>query len=109
MVRKKQYKVNGIAMVKTPDSSHLYSRRKEDNMVIRKRIVLFTLGLFLAALPVAAQTGQITLLHVSDSHSHLDAWGPKDGNLDGTLGGIAKAAFLVAGERVADPAALFVH
>ncbi|HSA94736.1 MAG TPA: 5'-nucleotidase C-terminal domain-containing protein [Acidobacteriota bacterium] len=78
-------------------------------MTIRKRIVLFSLGLFLAALPLAAQTGQITLLHVSDSHSHLDAWGPKDGNLDATLGGIAKAAFLVAAERTADPNALFVH
>jgi 5'-nucleotidase len=79
-------------------------------MVIRRRIVLVILGLFLATgLPLAAQTGQITLLHVSDTHSHLAAWGPKDGNLDGTLGGIAKAAFLVAAEKAADPNALFVH
>ncbi len=61
------------------------------------------------ASPLAAQTGRITLLHVSDTHSHLAAWGPKDGSLDGTLGGIAKAASLVAAERAADPNALFVH
>lgn len=66
-------------------------------------------GLGLAAVPLAAQTAQITLLHVNDTHSHLDAWGPKDGNLDGTLGGIAKAAAIVAAERALDPYALFVH
>ena len=66
-------------------------------------------GLFLAVTPLTAQTAQITLLHVNDTHSHLAAWGPKDGSLDGTLGGLPKAAAIVAAERSLDPNALFVH
>lgn len=66
-------------------------------------------ALVLAAAPLAAQTAQITLLHVNDTHSHLAAWGPKDGSLDGTLGGLPKAAAIVAAERAVDPNALFVH
>lgn len=72
--------------------------------------ILVVFSLFLAAAsPVAAQAVQITLLHVNDSHSHLAAWGPKDANLDGTLGGLPKAAAIVAAERASDPNALFVH
>lgn len=70
--------------------------------------VLAVLGLFaMAAAPAAGQ--QITLLHINDTHSHLDAWGPKDANLDGTLGGLPRAATIIAAEKAADPAALFVH
>ncbi len=61
----------------------------------------------LAALPAAGQ--QVTLLHIGDTHSHLAAWGPKDAALDGTLGGLPKAAAVVAAARAADPMALFVH
>lgn len=53
------------------------------------------------ATPVAAQSAQITLLHISDTHSHLAAWGPKDPALDGTLGGLPKAAAIVAAEKAA--------
>lgn len=68
------------------------------------------LGLLLTApRPAVAQAAQITLLHVNDTHSHLAAWGPKDAGLDGTLGGLPKAAAIVAGERASDPGALFVH
>jgi 5'-nucleotidase/UDP-sugar diphosphatase len=96
---------------------------KEDIMVIGRKktgmrvwtalgvsMILALFGLFLmAAPPMAAQSALITLLHVNDTHSHLAAWGPKDGNLDGTLGGLAKAAAIVAAERASDPDALFVH
>lgn len=71
-------------------------------------LVVFGLCLMVAP-PVAAQSDQITLLHVNDTHSHLAAWGPKDANLDGTLGGLAKAAAIVAMEKASDPNALFVH
>ena len=72
--------------------------------------VVLALGLFLASgPPAAAQPQQVTLLHVNDSHSHLGAWGPKDANLDGTLGGLPKAAAIVAEARATDPQALFVH
>ena len=51
----------------------------------------------------------ITILHLNDTHSHLDAFGPKDKNLDGTVGGLANAATVVATLRATDPNPLFVH
>lgn len=51
----------------------------------------------------------VTLLHVNDTHSHLLPWGPKDTNLDGTLGGIARAASIVATEKMTGENVLFVH
>ena len=73
-------------------------------------LAIFALALFAAgARPSAGTPQQITLLHVGDSHSHLAAWGPKDANLDGTLGGLPKAAAIVAAARQDDPNALFVH
>ncbi len=56
-----------------------------------------------------AQGTTITLLHVNDSHSHLDAIGPKDANLDGTLGGIAKAATVIASVRASEENVLLLH
>lgn len=90
----------------------LIIKRKRVNMAFLARgfsMILFVFGLFLmAAAPAAAQPTQITLLHINDTHSHLAAWGPKDGNLDGTLGGLPKAAYLIAMEKASDPNALFV-
>ena len=72
--------------------------------------VFFLIAFCLAfATPSLAQSGQITLLHISDTHSHLAAWGPKDANLDGTLGGLPKAAMLITTEKAADPKAVLVH
>ena len=73
-------------------------------------MIAVVFGLLLTvAHPAAAQPVQITLLHVNDTHSHLAAWGPKDANLDGTLGGLPKAAALIAAEMESDADALFVH
>jgi 5'-nucleotidase len=51
----------------------------------------------------------ITLLHVNDSHSHLDAFGPKDQNLNGTIGGIARAATLIGTVRATEQNVLLLH
>ena len=81
----------------------------------RKIITVFVAFLALAVLTIgsgpsaAAAPQQVTLLHVNDTHSHLEAWGPKDASLDGTLGGLPKAAAIIAAEKTADPNALFVH
>jgi 5'-nucleotidase len=60
-----------------------------------------------SALP--AQAATITLLHVNDTHSHLDAWGPKDRHFDGTIGGMAKAASIIAAVRAHEPNVLLLH
>ncbi len=78
-----------------------------------KRLTAFVvvgLGLvFGAGAPSAVAQQQVTLLHINDTHSHLAAWGPKDANLDGTVGGLPKAAAIVADEKARDAHALFVH
>lgn len=65
----------------------------------------------LAALLLGAPAGatEITLLHVNDTHSHLAPWGPKDLRLRPMLGGLSKAATIIAAEKAADPSALFIH
>jgi 5'-nucleotidase/UDP-sugar diphosphatase len=55
-----------------------------------------------------AQT-TITVLHVNDSHSHLDAFGPKQADLSGTIGGIAKAATVIGEIRASEPNTLLLH
>ncbi len=78
--------------------------------VLRITCVLMLSGLWLAtATEAVAQTGQFTLLHIGDTHSHLAAWGPKDAMLDGKLGGLPKVAAIVAEERKLNTQALFVH
>lgn len=56
-----------------------------------------------------AQATDVTIIHVNDTHSHLDAVGPKDLNLDGTLGGLAKAATVIGILKATEPNPLLVH
>ncbi len=56
-----------------------------------------------------AQGTQITILHTNDSHSHLDATGPKNCNLEGTLGGIAKAASVIGMIKQTEQNVLTLH
>jgi 5'-nucleotidase / UDP-sugar diphosphatase len=58
---------------------------------------------------VFSQGVDVTLLHVNDTHSHLDAFGPKDKHLDGTTGGIAKAASIIGMVRAAEPNVVLLH
>jgi 5'-nucleotidase / UDP-sugar diphosphatase len=58
---------------------------------------------------VFSQMDTITILHVNDSHSTLEAIGPRDENLDGTLGGISRVATLVGMTKMTEPNVLFLH
>jgi 5'-nucleotidase len=51
----------------------------------------------------------ITLIHVNDSHSHLDASAPRDNNLNGTIGGISRAASVIGYLKATEPNPLFFH
>ncbi len=78
-----------------------------------KRSIRSALGALVAivllAAPALPSATQITIIHVNDSHSHLDAIGPKDANLDGTLGGLAKAASVIGYLEATQPNPIFVH
>lgn len=73
------------------------------NLFVLAFSLIFNLG------QVFAQSTEITILHVNDSHSHLDATGPKDLNLNGTLGGISKAATVIGMVRAVEPNILLLH
>jgi len=69
-----------------------------------------TLALALGlALPVAVRGQTITVLHVNDTHSHVDSFGPKDAHLDGTIGGLVRAATVIATQKAIEPDALLLH
>lgn len=51
----------------------------------------------------------LTIIHVNDTHSNLAAGGRRDGSLQGTVGGIARAATYIGMARATDPNVVVVH
>lgn len=51
----------------------------------------------------------ITILHVNDSHSTLEAIGPRDANLEGTQGGISRAATVIGMTKMTEQNVLTLH
>ena len=67
-------------------------------------LLVFSLSGFLYA-----QNTQITILHTGDSHSHLDAFGPKSANGKGTIGGIGKAATIIGTVKATEQNVVLLH
>ncbi|RPI08582.1 MAG: bifunctional metallophosphatase/5'-nucleotidase, partial [Actinobacteria bacterium] len=65
--------------------------------------------LFALAVPAAVLAQSITVLHVNDTHSHLDSFGPRDAQLDGTLGGLTRAAAVIKKAQDESPNTLLLH
>jgi 5'-nucleotidase len=76
---------------------------------MKSRLDFFFCCLLLTAATAAGQIDTITILHVNDTHGNLATIGPRDAGLAGSLGGIARAASLIGGERMANPGALLLH
>lgn len=62
-----------------------------------------------AALSTGLSQTTFTIIHVNDSHSHLDAFGSKDAQLAGTVGGLAKAATVIGTLRATRENTLVLH
>src|SRR5512145_947450 len=61
-------------------------------------------------LPVAALAQvPLTIVHVNDTHSHLDGFGPRDLELEPSFGGLARAATLIEQIRASEPNVLVLH
>ncbi len=56
-----------------------------------------------------AQTDTLTILHVNDTHSCLAPLGPRGENLQGTKGGIARAASLIGLNKLTEPNVITLH
>lgn len=74
----------------------------------RHHLILTALLCAVALSTGLAQT-TFTIVHVNDSHSHLDAFGPKDAQLNGTIGGLAKAATVIGTLRATREHTLVLH
>ncbi len=74
-----------------------------------RRIVLAATLLLAALGSVSAQDAIITILHLNDTHSNLAPIGPRGANLQGTQGGIARAATLIGSIKAAEDNVLTLH
>jgi 5'-nucleotidase/UDP-sugar diphosphatase len=72
-------------------------------------IVRVSILIVLSAAVMFAGGTTITIVHVNDTHSHIDAFGPKDFHLNGTIGGIAKAAYIFGTIRANEPNVVLLH
>ncbi len=74
------------------------------------KTLLYTFAAFLFFTSIIfSQPETLTILHVNDSHSTLEAIGPRDANLKGTLGGVSRVASLVGMTKMTEPNVLFLH
>jgi len=74
-----------------------------------KSALRISILLFLCASMTFAGGKIVTIVHVNDTHSHLDAFGPKDFHLNGTIGGIAKAAHIFGSIRATEQNVVLLH
>lgn len=61
------------------------------------------------AAPAPADATELTILHLNDTHSWLDAYGEKHGHRVPPIGGIARAASVIAAARSEAGAVLTLH
>ncbi|HTS00230.1 MAG TPA: 5'-nucleotidase C-terminal domain-containing protein [Bacteroidota bacterium] len=74
----------------------------------RRTLTLATVVILCAAVSFGGGT-VVTIVHVNDTHSHLDAFGPKDFHMNGTIGGIAKAAAVIGSIRASEQNVVLLH
>ncbi|MBE0652093.1 MAG: 5'-nucleotidase C-terminal domain-containing protein [Bacteroidales bacterium] len=75
---------------------------------MKNLVYTFAAFLFFTSI-IFSQPQTLTILHVNDSHSTLEAIGPRDANLKGTFGGVSRVATLVGMTKMTEPNVLFLH
>jgi 5'-nucleotidase / UDP-sugar diphosphatase len=76
---------------------------------MKKPAMVFVAWVCWAAGLAFAQVDTITVLHLNDTHSVLAPIGPRTPALEGTLGGIARAATVIGQTRAERPGVLLLH
>ena len=78
--------------------------------MIKRIIYISTILLFtITSYQTVAQTDTITILHVNDTHSCLAPLGPRTPSLEGTQGGISRAATIIGMTKMTDQNVLTLH
>jgi 2',3'-cyclic-nucleotide 2'-phosphodiesterase (5'-nucleotidase family) len=72
-------------------------------------IFYFFIFFMLIALSTYPQTDTITILHVNDTHSCLAPLGPRNSSLEGTHGGISRAATVIGLTKITEQNVLTLH
>jgi 2',3'-cyclic-nucleotide 2'-phosphodiesterase (5'-nucleotidase family) len=75
----------------------------------RRRLIPFLAASVLFSPAAALAEIRLTVVHVNDTHSHLDGFGRRTWNLEPTRGGLARAATIIGEARATDPNVLFLH
>ena len=70
--------------------------------------LFLVLSIMIFVTAVKAQT-TLTILHINDTHSTLSSVGPRTNTLEGTQGGIARAASLIGLTKLTEPNVLALH
>ncbi len=71
--------------------------------------LIIALVLCLCGRAEAQKPDTLTILHLNDTHSNLAPIGPRDAQLEGAIGGIARAAAVIAATRRAEKNVLTLH
>jgi 5'-nucleotidase / UDP-sugar diphosphatase len=75
-----------------------------------KHFKYFVVGvLFLLGGNIFPQVDTLTILHFNDTHSCLAPLGPRTQDLEGTIGGIARAASFIGMTKMSDPNVITLH
>ena len=75
-----------------------------------KRIILMIVSVFILGVSIALAQETLTILNLNDTHSNLSPTGPRDPvTLEGTQGGIARAATYINSVRQNQPNTLLLH
>ncbi len=85
-----------------------FQSQKEKEM-ITKILYRLLLVIALSSGTAMAQTDTITVLHINDTHSCIAPLGPRNADLSGTVGGIARLATEVASVKASEKNVLFLH
>ena len=76
--------------------------------MLLKNVYLIFFIIFFSSI-VFPQTDTITILHVNDTHSCLAPLGPRHSNLEGTQGGISRAATVIGLTKMTEQNVLTLH
>ncbi|MEJ2614020.1 MAG: 5'-nucleotidase C-terminal domain-containing protein [Ignavibacteriaceae bacterium] len=75
---------------------------------MKKLILVLLLSIFTLIINVSGQD-TLTILHLNDTHSTLSSVGPRNESLEGSQGGIARAATVIGMTKMTAPNVLTLH
>lgn len=73
------------------------------------KVLLVTIVFLVLSASAFSQEYPLTILHINDTHSNLAPLGPRNNNLEGSQGGIARSASVIGQTMMEDPNVVLLH